>query len=339
MKIVSLSMVRNEADIVEAWVRYHAEIVDLMAIVCNRSADNTRDILTALEAEGLPLELHDREVLDHDQSDVVTGLMRDVARRHRPDWFIPLDADEFLTPRYARTARNAIAALPAERAALLELPPYLPGEDDPADSNVLKRMRRRTGLPIEGDFAEERTRKVIVPWALGKRREARVANGNHWLVAADTGNLLPSSPVADPFLAHFPIRSANQASTKAAGAWISLLGTPDAQPGLEEHWRDMYESLKERDHLDIASLRSLALYGVLDGPPVDVAALELAPLPVRFELRYEQRLADAHAVIRDSAVAYAEVVARLRAPSPMRRRAGDAAQLLRRGLRRLRFRR
>ena len=335
MKVVSLSMVRNEADIVESWVRYHAEQLDFMAIVCNRSADNTREILTALAEEGLPLELHDREALDYAQSDVMTSLMRDVARRHRPDWLIPLDADEFLASRTTQTARSAIAALPAERVARLDMPPYLPCEDDPPDSNVLKRIRRRTALPAEDDLSDERARKVIFPLAFAKRNGTRIAAGNHWLIAEETGNLLQSSPIADPFLAHFPIRSTEQIRTKAAGSWISLLATPDAPPGLADHWRGVYDALHERDRLDVAALRSLALYGVLDGPPVDVAALELAPLTAQFDLRYDQRPADSDAVVRDSAVAYAELVADLRAPSPARRRARDAARLSRRALRRL----
>jgi Glycosyl transferase family 2 len=334
VKIVSLSMVRNEADIVEAWVRYHSPQLDHMVVVCSRSADNTREILRALQAEGLPLEVRDRDALDYPQSEVTTQLMRDVARRMQPDWLLPLDADEFLIPRAAPTARDAVTSLPGDRVALMEMRAYVPTEDDPDDPNVLRRIRHRNELPPEGDFGE-RGRKALVPLLLARRTRAVVAVGNHWLVDSDTGNLLPSAPVAEPLLAHFPFRSAEQARTKAVGGWIATLAVADQSPGLLGHWRELLEAVVGRERLSTSELQSLAFHGVVDGPPTDVERLVVAPVPAPFELRYEQRTADAQAVALDSAEALAGEIARMRSPSFARRRAADAARRLRRAVRRL----
>lgn len=58
MKIVAVSMARNEADIIEAFVRYHCRIFDAIVIVDHASIDGTSEILDALRSEGLPLYLH-----------------------------------------------------------------------------------------------------------------------------------------------------------------------------------------------------------------------------------------------------------------------------------------
>jgi hypothetical protein len=208
---------------------------------------------------------------------------------------------------------------------------YVPTDDDPDDRNVLKRIRRRNALPPEGDFGE-RGRKALVPLAVARRRRAVVAVGNHWLVDSDTGNLLPSTPVAEPLLAHFPFRSAEQARTKAVGGWIATLAVPDRSPGLLGHWRELLEAVVGRE-LATRELQSLAFHGVVDGPPTDVERLVVAPLPAPFELRYEQRTADARAVALDSAEALAEEIARMRSPSFAQRGAAAAARRLRRAAR------
>ncbi|MBQ1762801.1 MAG: glycosyltransferase family 2 protein, partial [Aquincola sp.] len=55
LSALALGMVKNEADIVEAFVRHNLHFVDLMVLLDNGSTDGTRDILEALQKEGLPL--------------------------------------------------------------------------------------------------------------------------------------------------------------------------------------------------------------------------------------------------------------------------------------------
>ena len=57
MRIVGVAMVRNEADIVEAFVRHNLTQVDALTVVDHGSTDGTSEILAALVAEGLPLAL------------------------------------------------------------------------------------------------------------------------------------------------------------------------------------------------------------------------------------------------------------------------------------------
>jgi hypothetical protein len=66
------AMVRNEADIIEAFVRHNVRVLDGLAIVDHGSFDGTSEILAALVAEGLPVSMVRDESTGQDQS-VVNG--------------------------------------------------------------------------------------------------------------------------------------------------------------------------------------------------------------------------------------------------------------------------
>ena len=48
MKIVSITTIKNEADIIESFIRYHSHIMDLMIFLNNGSTDNSEYILQQL---------------------------------------------------------------------------------------------------------------------------------------------------------------------------------------------------------------------------------------------------------------------------------------------------
>ena len=56
-KLVGLSMVRNESDVIETFVRHNLTLLDELHIIDHNSSDNTREILTLLKEEGLPLHI------------------------------------------------------------------------------------------------------------------------------------------------------------------------------------------------------------------------------------------------------------------------------------------
>jgi hypothetical protein len=57
VRLIGAAQVRNEADIIEAFVRHNLSRLDGLLIIDHRSDDRTRDILAALAREGLPLAL------------------------------------------------------------------------------------------------------------------------------------------------------------------------------------------------------------------------------------------------------------------------------------------
>ena len=95
MHIAVISMVRNEADIIESFVRHAASFADRIYIVNHNSTDETRKILDELVQEGLPLKVENFYGAAQAQSEVMTELMRR-AFGELYDFVLPLDADEFL---------------------------------------------------------------------------------------------------------------------------------------------------------------------------------------------------------------------------------------------------
>ena len=66
-KIVSVSMVKNEADVIESFVRHACTFVDEMYICDHKSTDGTLEILKSLQSEGLPIKISSYDSEDHAQ--------------------------------------------------------------------------------------------------------------------------------------------------------------------------------------------------------------------------------------------------------------------------------
>jgi hypothetical protein len=93
VKVIGVSMVFNEADIVAVNVRYHLALgLDAIWIVDNRSDDGTPDVLQELARD--PRVRWRSEPSPVRQSDVMSALARE-AHAAGADWVIPIDADEF----------------------------------------------------------------------------------------------------------------------------------------------------------------------------------------------------------------------------------------------------
>jgi len=90
MTTAAVTMVRDEADIVEATVRHMLTQVDVVIVADNRSVDGTREIL-----EGLPVHLLNDPERGYYQSEKMARLAHMARVEHGADWVVPFDADEW----------------------------------------------------------------------------------------------------------------------------------------------------------------------------------------------------------------------------------------------------
>ena len=232
-KVWSVSMVRNEADIVEAFVRHNAAVLDGMAIIDHGSIDATLPILTALAREKLPLVLIKSATPGYLQEQITTATARDVFAQTGADFVVPLDADEFLKVPSRDAFDRALLAIPPQMNGLLHWLTYVPDFAKAKDGTLaLLGSARR--------LAKERQtfHKALMSRYLLERPEAMLSNGNHFVARKLHGTSEDAEPHArlrDEFaaLAHVPIRSAAQFVTKVAVKKLGRIAaqfdwTPDA---------------------------------------------------------------------------------------------------------------
>lgn len=98
MRLAMSILVRDEADIIEENIRFHASNgVDCFVITDHRSVDGTREILQAM-SQDFDITIIDDDSLIVDRDQCVSRMAHLVRERNQADWIINNDADEFWFP-------------------------------------------------------------------------------------------------------------------------------------------------------------------------------------------------------------------------------------------------
>ena len=278
-------MVGNEADIIEAFVRHHARLLDELVLVVHGPVDGTRDILTALAGEGLPLVLLEARYSSFRQADETSRVARDLLRGGA-DFVVLLDADEFLRLPDADYLRRALPALPADRFGAWRWQGYVPlPEDDASEANPLRRIRHRRREEGIDCFKVVLTRAFL-------REEFSLLEGNHCVMQERAGGPPAPAPMVEfkaVRLAHFPVRSREQLETKIILGELRRREAPVGDPSIGAHWRSLYAMIRDHGALDAQALRRVAVrYGFPDDARLDLPPEGLVedPVTVDFELRH-----------------------------------------------------
>jgi hypothetical protein len=278
-------MVGNEADVIEAFVRHHVRLLDELVLIVHRPVDETKDILSRLQKEGLPLVLRDTRLGAFRQAEETTPVARELLGKHA-DFVVLLDADEFLRVPDAAYLRRALSALPADFFGAWRWQSYvpLPG-DDLREPNPVRRIRHRRREEGMDCFKVVLTRNFL-------REEFSLLEGNHCVMRSQVdgrGVVAPMMEFKALRLAHFPVRSREQFETKVILGELAKRGAGTGDPALGQHWRKIAETIRDRGGLDAEALCRLAVrYGFPEDSRLDVPAEGLVedPLAVDFELRY-----------------------------------------------------
>lgn len=274
VQIVAVAVVRNEADVIEAFVRYHLRVVDRLVVIDHGSADATSSILAALAGENLPLEVVSETRPDFSQARVTTHWMRRVAREHSPRWVLPLDADEFLGAK-SGSVGETLAALPDAAPLRIAWRTYVPRPQDPADEpNLLDRIRYRRSEEARPYY------KVLVPGALAASDHIELNIGNHRLTdrSGVRARKLPGEVTPGLHLSHFPVRSAEQIATKSLVGWPARLAGASGARGAGPHVKPLFDRFRKGAELKPDELMQLALGYATDGDASGAPDLVLDPV-------------------------------------------------------------
>jgi len=253
--VVTVTMVRNEADIVEVFIRYHVPIVDRMIILDNDSSDGTRDVLVRLQQEGLPIDILWDARVSFDQSEVISQLATLAFQRHRPQYIVPLDVDEFITRSEGPITREWFNELPKDAVALLQWRTYVPTHGIKWGTNPLLEITTRHQAEPTHDL------NVIMPALVFAAGPPRVHQGNH-SVSLEDGGAIVHQCVPAFVLSHFPIRSCIQCRKKYVIGWLANLCREES---VVFDWASYYTLLKNSEHEGDDLLRDMAgRYNVID---------------------------------------------------------------------------
>jgi hypothetical protein len=284
-RIVGVAMVGNEADIIEAFVRHHAGILDELVLIVHHPVDATAEILGSLKDEGLPLTLRLAGDVAFRQAEETSAVARELLR-DGAHFVVPLDADEFLRLPDPGYLRRALPALPEDRFGAWRWQGYVPtASDDHGEANPVRRIRYRRREEGIDCF------KVVLTRAfLGE--EYSLLQGNHCVMRAIAGAQAVAAPMVElkaVRLAHFPVRSREQFETKVVIGELRNRGQAALDPALGSHWRHLYRELRNTGSLGPGALRQAAVrYPFPWDAALDVAADGLVedPLPVDYDLRH-----------------------------------------------------
>ena len=217
MRVVLTLLVRDEADIIEANLRYHYALgIDHVVVTDHRSTDGTTEVLQRFEREGR-LTLVREESRELRQSDWVTRMARLAATEHGADWVINGDADEFWWPRDG-ALRDVLAAVSPRFGALRGLwRNFVPRPDDGRSFQGRMTIRRSPATDLTDPFHAQ------VKVVHRAHADVVVTQGNHDAIG-------PSLPLIREWLPfevlHFPVRSVEQAQRKFRVALTAGLASP-----------------------------------------------------------------------------------------------------------------
>src|SRR4051794_28535267 len=126
VRVISLSMVKNEQDIIEPFVRHNAALLDCMIVLDHASVDETRRILIECARELGSVVVADAEGFSYTQAERMTRLLHYCQTAFFADYVLLLDADEFLGVADRASLLAALETIPPDGVGLLPWRTFVP---------------------------------------------------------------------------------------------------------------------------------------------------------------------------------------------------------------------
>jgi hypothetical protein len=269
--------IKNEADIVEPFVRHHARLLDRLIVIDNGSTDASLEIVRRLVEEGLPITILADDVIPYHQSEVMTYYSRVAFAQFDCERLFLLDIDEFLNVASRPQLDARIATIPHDTHGLIRWMTYAPSAaDDAAESNPVVRITHRRA-------AEPDAFKLVLSKSFMGQADAVIIQGNHDLRSANA--TCRRAVIPELAVAHFPVRSIRQLQSKALAGWNAYIAQGGEDRGLGYQWKTLHEKLRSNPvwtHDDLYAIGAAYPEPANGVPP----ALVREPFPFAGELRY-----------------------------------------------------
>lgn len=242
-KIIVVSMAKNEADIIESFVRYYMTFVDGMIIVDHNSEDDTGGILNELKKEYPSLVVENLDIVEYAQYAIMTSLMHKAANEMGADWILPLDIDEYLITTNGADCRSLIRDIKKNVVSVDWIDHELVDTEHDRDKFLLSRLCNSATKP-------NAMSKIIVNGNFVRNHTVRLVQGNHGVVIqAENGieGLVATSRSTSFILAHFPFRSQGQYISKNAIGWLTTSLKYSSVTTMSGHWKKAFDAISAND--------------------------------------------------------------------------------------------
>jgi glycosyltransferase involved in cell wall biosynthesis len=260
MKIAIISMIKNECDIIELFIKHNSKFADKIFLMDHQSTDGTDLIVKKMADKGYSVVLSKISELSFSQAKHMTAGTNEAARGGEFDFVIPLDADEFLSGPGGNEFKDFLSAS------------FSP--------NQWAFMNWVTFCPISGAYFEEANplaacfrarshelgsfQKVVLGGQFA--RDCNLSNGNHFATHPE----LSDDPVQlDYAFQHLPVRSSDQIVRKILLSTYAFSLKSGRRAGENFHWYNMLRDIRSNNYsLSDQALLDLSLtYG--DDVPED----------------------------------------------------------------------
>lgn len=253
MKIVSVTMVKNESDIIESFIRYQLNIVDEMIILDNFSNDSTPDIINNLIDEGLPVILINDTDDSYAQSPKMTKLLNIAVKEYGADIVCLIDCDEFIISDNGENPRLTLENLDSSKYHLIKWVTYIPTPQD--DYNIKFIPKRINHIR---DESLETYYKVIVPKEIVNNYNVTVEMGNHDLIIKNGNKEKLANYDLNLKMAHIPLRSKEQCMSKIMVGWPNIIATNTENEFWAYHWKELFDKIKDNNDISLEDLEDFS---------------------------------------------------------------------------------
>lgn len=232
-KIFTLSMIKNEADIVETFVRYTMNFASKMFFVDNGCSDGSIEILKELIKEGFDIEIFSETQVFYEQFLIENKYIKKISDNYFYDFLIPLDIDEFLA--CDNCLLKQIDSLPVDKVIMIKWRTYCILSENEKTSNFFLDRITHVRLNEEKTFT-----KVILPYNLVKNNNLLVSMGHHDI---ESKSEIERMYFEEIYIAHFPVRSMEQIQLKIYQGIITQLMS-SYHSVVAFHWRKIQKELR-----------------------------------------------------------------------------------------------
>lgn len=248
MKLISFTMVNNEEEIIESFIRYNYNFVDKMVIIDNGCTDNTMKIVNLLKQEGYLIDVFDESLEPYNQFKLDNKYLNKIISEYNADLILPLDADEFISGK--QNPRYILENLDLNRIYYVNWKWYvLTGKEDESQTFIPERIKYRFEKYAWNYSDGSPVTKVIIPTNYFKKNKLVLTMGHHDVFSRANKDI-NKSKLDNLWIAHYRTISQRQIVSKTQTYVIRDIATLSNNIETAQRTNQLFEIERRKEKID-----------------------------------------------------------------------------------------